>query len=377
MLGELWTTLAFRPGSLLDRFGGRRSVTEIPWESVRTLPLPEIARLALGRMRRERMFEDRLFHWVRDQFESDLIRRALPACDAIYAYETQCERVFEAAAARGVATLLDLPSPEADYVFGLLQAEQRKFPEFEETEPSALVGLQAGRTRRRLRECQLSTIIFANSAFTKRSWVAAGVEESKIHVLPLGAPAPAPGAAESRREGALRFIWAGTFGIRKGAHYLVDAWRRLEAGARAELHVFGSQRLPDRMIAGLPPNLVIHGPVPQRELFEEYTRADLLVFPTLCDGFGLVVTEAMAHGVPVLTTTQAGAADFVTHGESGLIVSPADAADLTDKLAWCLSHPDELRAMRPAAIAAVANWQWPHYRARLREIAGSRLPVAA
>ncbi len=371
-LAELWTTLAFRPGGILDRFGGRRSVTQIPWDRVRTVPAPEIVRLLAGKLRRGRLFEDRVFHWMRDRFEAAVSKRALDQCDVIYAYETQCEHLFAAAREQGVATILDLPSPEHDFVARLLADEQRKYPAFEETEPAALREHQARRTASRLRECELATLIVANSEFTRQSWVAAGVPEEKIRVLHLGSPTPVR-SPSFRNDGAVRFIWAGTFGMRKGAHYLMEAWRKLAPGKAAEFHVYGSQALPRELIADLPDNIFFHGPISQRELFAEYELSDLLVFPTLCDGFGLVVTEAMAHGLPVLTTDRAGAADFVTPGTSGLLVRASDAEDLAHQLSWCLDHPAELRGMREAAVRAVADWQWGHYREKLRAIVSPSL----
>jgi hypothetical protein len=88
----------------------------------------------------------------------------------------------------------------------------------------------------------------------------------------------------------------------------------LNPGKSAVLDVYGSQRLPPALLQSLPDNIVFHGPVTQDELFAAFGRADLLVFPTLCDGFGLVVTESFARGLPVLTTRQAGASDLVVDG---------------------------------------------------------------
>jgi len=98
---------------------------------------------------------------------------------------------------------------------------------------------------------------------------------------------------------------------------------------------------------------------------QHYRRSDLLLFPTLCDGFGMVATEAWSQGLPVLTTSHAGAADLLQPGENGLIVSPADSRALVVQLQWCLSHRRELRRMRAAAHATAAGWQWTDYRRTL------------
>ena len=85
------------------------------------------------------------------------------------------------------------------------------------------------------------------------------------------------------------------------------------------------------------------------------------MFPTLSDGFGLVVAEAMAHGLPVITTDQAGAADLVTP-DNGLIVPAADPRALADALQWCLDNRDRLQAMRFHALETARRRQWPDFR---------------
>ena len=87
----------------------------------------------------------------------------------------------------------------------------------------------------------------------------------------------------------------------------------------------------------------------------------MLVFPTLSDGFGMVVTEAMAHGLPVITTDKAGAADLVSP-DNGLIVPAADPRALADALQWCLDNRERLHAMRFHALDTARRRQWPDYR---------------
>jgi glycosyltransferase involved in cell wall biosynthesis len=186
-------------------------------------------------------------------------------------------------------------------------------------------------------------------------------------VVPLGAPpvrqAEVEGGTNERE--LLRVLWVGSFSIRKGAHYLLSAWKQIGKENTATLDVYGAVLLPERLLRGLPNSIRFFSTIPHVELFKQYQKADVLVFPTLCDGFGLVVTEAFSQGLPVITTTRAGAADLVRHGENGLIVPPADIRALADVLEWCIKHRPELKAMRGSAIDTAAAWQWSDYRQAL------------
>ena len=107
------------------------------------------------------------------------------------------------------------------------------------------------------------------------------------------------------------------------------------------------------------------GSVPKEDLFAAFERADVLVFPTLADGFGMVVTEAFSRGLPVITTDKAGASDLVVHKWNGFIIPAADSNAITETLQWCLDNREALYEMRFAALQTARQWQWPDYRRKL------------
>jgi glycosyltransferase involved in cell wall biosynthesis len=111
-------------------------------------------------------------------------------------------------------------------------------------------------------------------------------------------------------------------------------------------------------------------------LFAALDRADVLVFPTLSDGFGMVVTEAFSRGLPVITTNQAGASDLLDHGRNGLIIEAGDSAAIAGALKWCLDNRAALAAMREPALETAKGWQWSDYRRALIEAVATGLKGA-
>lgn len=350
------------------RAGGTRSLPDIPPRLVRTYPWREAARLALGRIRLGDLVNDRVFHWARDGFDAWVARQLKPSVQLIYAHETECLLTFQRARAEGVRAVYDLPSPEHDHVEDLLWRECERFPELQTPARRRFREWQPERTARRHEEFRLANVVVANSSYTRDTWAAAGLDAAKIVVVPYGAPVPdAAGAAGgSSGRGPLRLIWAGTFSVRKGAHYLLEAWRTWAPGTAATLDVYGTVSLPASVPRDLP-GITYHGPVPRNRLLAAFLSADALVFPTLCDGFGMVVNEALSRGLPVITTPRAGAADLIRPRENGLLVNAGSPTALHESLDWCAAHREELRAMRPAALSTVSNWQWRDYRAALRQ----------
>jgi glycosyltransferase involved in cell wall biosynthesis len=258
-----------------------------------------------------------------------------------------------------------VPAPEPRFVQNLLNREISEFDELNTAYHDHTEAREEARTARRRAEWRAADIVIANSEFTKRTYVDAGLDGAKIRVVPYGAP-PAISVDRAltlpRSNKPLQLLWAGTFGIRKGAHYLLAAWRRHNFGAHAQLTIHGTVTLPDRLLLPLPPGIILGGSIPRAKLLDVYRQSDALIFPTLCDGFGLVVTEAFSCGLPVITTTAAGAADLVRSGENGLLVPAGDSNALAAAITWSLDHREELHAMREAALATAAGWQWADYR---------------
>ena len=381
-LASYWTTFADQPearwrkgliqltslfGTNLERELGRRAVEEVPASFLHRAPFWEIIRSLLAKMRVDPRIVDLVWEHEILRFDRGVAKRALEGATGFYGYEYSALATFQEAERRGLARIYEVPSPEHDFVENLIQREIEEFPELDDGTRKYFLARQARRTERRRREWAMADVVIANSTFTRDSYAAAGLDASKVHVVPLGAPPVHQECIDggSREHDLLRVLWAGTFSVRKGAHYLLSAWRLIASENAATLDVYGRVSLPERLLQDRPASIRICSTIPRAELSVKYQIADVLVFPTLCDGFGMVITEAFAHALPVITTERAGAADLVRHRENGLIIASGDAQALAEALEWCLNHRSELKAMRRRAFETATSWQWPNYRMAL------------
>lgn len=358
----------------------RRRITELPPDKVESLPGGELVRLLTGRLDRGGRLTDLVWSRTEPAFDRDVARRLNPRRHTgVYGFEYASLTTFQRARALGLRVVYDMPAPEPRQVQNLLDAEIARFPELDTAYHRHTAAREEPRIRRRRAEWDAAHLVIAASRFTRDSFARAGLDTTKVRIVPYGAPPPAP-RDEALRGGAqpgapLTFLWSGTFSIRKGAHYLLEAWQRGGFGRHARLSVYGRVTLPPRLLQPLPDGVILGGSIPRDQLMTHYQAADALIFPTLCDGFGMVATEAWSRGLPVITTPNAGAADLLQPGKNGLLLPPASTAALIETLTWCLDHRAELRAMRGPALDTAAAWQWADYRAALRQALGLASPA--
>jgi glycosyltransferase involved in cell wall biosynthesis len=350
----------------------RRAVTEVPLEKVETHPWAELLRLAAGSVDRDGRLTDFVWERAEISFDRRVARGLHRGLTGIYGYEHCSRHAFERARDLGLKIAYEMPAPDRRFMQRIVDAELDRFPELRTAYHRHTAKREGRRIARRLAEWHSADVVIAASTVTRASFVAGGLDVAKTRIVPLGAPPPLrreEARAEEPSAGQpLRLLWAGTFGIGKGAHYLLEAWRKGGYGRHARLAVFGTIALPDRILRPLPEGIELGGTIPRSELLGLYPSCDALVFPTLCDGWGMVVTEAWSRGLPVITTDRAGASNLLKTGENGLLIRAGDAQAIAEALDWCLSHRKELRAMRDASLATAQRWQWTDYRRRLAEV---------
>ena len=365
-LAVIMARFARRDGKALFR---RRAVTEVPLWKVQAHPWGELMRLAAGSVDTDGRLTDFVWELTEKSFDRTVARTLNRDLTGVYGYEHCSRSTFDKARSLGIKVAYDMPSVEPRFINRILDAEMDRFPELKTAYQRHTAKLEERRINRRHEEWRMADVVIAASEYTKRSFAASGFDADKVRVVHYGAPPTLPrDEALNPRGGTerpLELIWAGTFGIRKGAHYLLEAWRRESLGRRVRLKVFGAVNLPDRVLNPLPEGIELFGSVARSELMVHYRDSDALVFPTLCDGFGMVVTEAWSCGLPVITTDCAGASDLLRHGQNGLLLRAGDAGAISDSIEWCLANRRALFEMRECALETAENWQWEDYRARL------------
>jgi glycosyltransferase involved in cell wall biosynthesis len=295
---------------------------------------------------------------------------------AIYSYEDIAAITFEKAKKQDILCLYDLPIPFYQTTRQIMQEEAERFPGLKASIQT--INEPDWKLKRKQREIELADHIFVASSVTQRSLTNIGIDANKISVIPYGSPTETF-QPQLKSDDCFRVIFIGRFSPLKGIHYLLQAWKELKSKNQlknAQLVFVGENRFPQKWLEERYSGLYQHIPsVSHFSLNQYYSQASILVLPSLIDGFGLVVVEAMACGIPVIITANTGASDIITNGVEGFIIPIRDVEALKDKLEWCYSHPQELAEMGRAARRKAEELNWGLYRQRLANKVQSLLNI--
>ena len=288
---------------------------------------------------------------------------ARPAVSAVHSYEDCSLLQFREAKRRGKACLYDMP---IGYYPAWEQTQAELARRYADWLPSG--GLPSSRYVRpdqKRAEMDLADLVLAPSSFVERT-IRRFHTDKAVALSPYGVDCEywtPPVRRES--SGALRFIYAGQLSLRKGIPMLLEAWKSA-APADAELELVGMWQLSESKRQNLPLGITLLPPCSTEALRERYRNADVFVFPSFFEGFGLVLVEAMACGLPVVATDATAGPDVV--GDSaGKLIAAGDAEALIAALHWFASHRGDLPAMGESARHQATRLTWPTYRRRVTD----------
>lgn len=169
-------------------------------------------------------------------------------------------------------------------------------------------------------------------------------------VIPHGTDIP-PTYNADRKE--FQVFHLSQFGPDKGQIYLLQAWKKFRKGNFTMV----SNNMVGTLIEGLP-NTTLKQEVTEEEKSSLYLNASVYVQPSVTEGWGLEVGEAMAHGTPVIVTEGVGAKDMVEDGRDGFIVPIADPDAIVAKLQYFYDNPMEVRRMGHNARITAERYSW-------------------
>lgn len=282
--------------------------------------------------------------------------------ESVYSLTEVASETLQWACRSGIPSVLDNPNGHIRNFQRVLEREFGKWcsGRFQGHPTASMVDRVLG-------EYELAGRIRVYTQWGKKSMIDFGTPAEKIHVIKqtVNLERFQPPVSRARFSGPLRVCFVGSLCLRKGFVYLLRAIRAIGAnhialnvvGATGDRH---SARLFDRERQGLAITVAPGDPVPA------YHGAELFVLPTLEDGLPFVLVEAMAAGLPVIVTSEAGASECVRPGNSGWIIPAGSVDSLAEALENAIRSRGDLPEMGLEARADVEQYASP---ARVKELA--------
>lgn len=373
MLGEFWTTLNWNSKSAINHALPRRLCEILQRRSfpnsirsrTRTVPEREMIRLLAGTIGLSSKHETGAFSIDAvlrelDRKVAERLRKIGPRemVDSVYAYEDGALEAFHAARDRGFKRSYDLPIAYWQTSRRLLREEAERYPDWEPT---------LGATRdsdeklsRKTQELELAELVVCPSKFVLDSLPPGACAQKQCLIAPFGSPDVDLKSDGTRSSGRLRVLFAGALTQRKGLADLFAAMKLVDA-KQIELVVMGSLLRPLSWYRDRFSNFIYEPPRPHGEVLRLMRSCDVFVLPSIVEGRALVQQEAMACGLPVIATRNAGADDAILDGETGFLVPIRSPAAIAEKINWCAANRTLLSGMGIAARKRASEFTWRAY----------------
>ncbi|MGF6231997.1 hypothetical protein QFZ27_005952 [Inquilinus ginsengisoli] len=300
-----------------------------------------------------------------------VVRHGFGQASGFYGFIRECLEPLQAARARGMWTAVEQNIAAWELVDRLEREEQERFPAWiSEVTERASSEAYASRERAEWAEADL---IVCPSEFVRQSVAEYGGPVDRCVIVPYGVDARFQIPTRDRRNGPLRVLTVGSLGLRKGTPYVLEAARRMSG--RADFRMVGRGAVPSAACAGLDGVVQFTGPIPRLEIIAQYAWADVFLLPSVCEGSATVTYEALAAGLPVITTPNTGS--VVRDGTDGFVVPIRDVDAIVQSLHLLRADRARLSEMSHNAKLRAQDFDLAGYGRRLCDALGkARVPTA-
>jgi starch synthase len=303
---------------------------------------------------------------------SKWVARNLPHCDAYIGISGSGLHAGKVAKSRGAGYIMDRGSSQIRHADKILREEHSKWNlPWTPVHPWLIENEEA--------EANEATLITVPSHFVKKTFINQGTNPEKIRVVPYGVSLQEFYPVEMPPHNCFRLVFVGQFSLRKGAPYLLEAFKAFKHPNK-ELVVVGNVAEDIRPLINAigTDHVKFIGMVPRAEVKRYLSTAHALVLPSIEEGLALVQAQAMACGCPIIATPNTGSETLFDNGKEGLIVEARNATALTEAFTMMAGDQDFRKKMSMACLERVkALGGWKTYAENMVAVAGEAKILAS
>ena len=352
----------------------QRSSSLIPEDKViQFCELRGLITLAIIRLDKSRILYNWFSHWVAKSFGRKVANYAIAQeADAVICYDAAAYDCFNILKNRApqIIRIIDNAAMNRYGLYQLYQEMHQRWGILKNPSGFKEYLLNEKKARFYKDEALLADYHIVASSFSLQTITRLGIPKENVFVIPYGVAVEKISKKEEyAQSGRLKVLYVGEVSPQKGIYNLLEVCKALSGAI--EMHVVGGgyESLCQEIREQIKELTVYHGYLLQKELFKLYAECDVFLFPSLGDGFGFVVIEAMAAGLPVICSSNSVGADAIADFENGFTYPAGDTHTLKDKIQYFITHRDEVKRMGENARKKAMQYTWQEYNAKISKMA--------
>lgn len=302
---------------------------------------------------------------ITDKFGRKVARLAIKEnADAVVLYNSNALVCFEILKKKApqITRIMDVSAAYKPYIKKIYERDFLLSPEFAHMLKREKAFLWKKNMCLRFEQETKNTQYFLTpSTFVIKSLLYGGIKEKQMALCPYGANFESAEPKYCKRSDTrLKIIYVGIVAALKGIHYLLEAVMQIPE-SEVDLTVVGAYDNNEHSLDKYKRRVNFTGAVLHEKVKELLLQADVFVFPSLGDGFGLAILEALSCGLPCIVSENCGGNDAITDYENGFVIPPQDVGAIKEKILWFYEHPERLHDMSEAAIKTAKKYTWEAY----------------
>ena len=284
--------------------------------------------------------------------------------DMVIGYDSNCRYCFEVLAKKAphIKRVMDNAAPNRNYLCKVYTDNRDACGPFADALAPYKYLFDPENARWYSEEIKTVQYHIVASGFSKKALEYEGVSLDHIFVIPYGID-------ESRfmniertyEEGKLNLIFIGEVNQRKGIYQICEAAKKLN-NPNIEFNIVGSgYEAQKELFAPYTKYVTFHGTAYFEKMQKHLEHNQVLLFPSMGDGFGFVVLEAMAAGMPVIASYNSAGPDVIKDGDNGFLIESCNTDALVDRVSWFLCNMDKVKSMGQRAQESAKCYTWDNY----------------
>lgn len=291
---------------------------------------------------------------------------------AVVAYDRFAYKCFKELEDTDIIKILDMSSIPLTSMYDIIKNDLENSGIFVETYYQQLQGFNQNSMDRSINEILAADYYLVASEYVKNILIKDNIDKEKIFVARYGADIERfsfETKEQKSKQDKIIFLFVGKLQAPKGIHYLLEAFKQLKLNRNdIELRVAGSMMNNERLFESYKEFFTYLGEVPNYKMSDIYKESDVFILPTMFDGASLAIVEALASGLPVITTSSAGNSELITDGKDGFVIPTGEIEVLKNKIIWFVENKDKIPSMAIAARKTAEHTTWEKYDNEIKKI---------